>query len=79
MSEQFRNRCKSLSERLNILNKLLTELKQQIILQDLSTELGKQVKVERHLISGFDWLEEIDVGGESFNLINKSEKNITLM
>lgn len=74
MSEKFRNICKTFRERLDTLNKLLTELKQQIILQDLSIELGKQVKVGRYLILGVDWLEEIDVGGETFNLINKSEE-----
>jgi len=73
MSDKFRNKCKLFSERLNTLNKLLTELKQQIILQDLSIELDTQVKVGIHLISGLDWLEETDIGGESFNLINKSE------
>lgn len=73
MSKEFRSKCKLFSERLEVLNNLLTELKQQIILQDLSTVLNAQVKIGRHLISGFDWLEEIDVGGDSFNLINKSE------
>jgi len=73
MSKEFRNKCKLFSERLGILNNLLEELKQQIILQDLSTALSTQVKIGRHLISGFDWLEEIDIGGDSFNLINKSK------
>lgn len=79
MSEKFRDKCKSFSELLDILNKLLMELKQQMILQDLAIVLNTHIKVGRHLISGVDWLEETDVGGESFNLINKSEKNITLM
>lgn len=74
MSEKFRNKCKLFSERLDILYKSLTELKQQIILQDLSDELGTQIKAGRQLIPGFDWLEEIDAEGESFNLINKSEE-----
>lgn len=73
MNENFRSKCKLFRERLDILNNLLSELKQQIILQDLSSELNKQVRAGRHIISGFDWLEEIDVGGETFNLINKSE------
>lgn len=73
MSKDFRSKCKLFGGRLDILNNLLIELKQQIILQDLSTELDTQVKVGRYLVSGFDWIEEIDVGGDSFNLINKSE------
>ena len=73
MSNEFKSKCKLFSERLGVLNNLLVELKQQIILQDLSTALGTQIKSGRHLISSFDWLEEIDVGDESFNLINKSE------
>lgn len=73
MSKEFRSKCKLFSERLNVLNNLLTELKQQIILQDLSTVLDRQVKIGRHLVSDIEWLEEIDIGGDSFNLINKSE------
>lgn len=73
MSNEFKSKCKLFSERLDVLNNLLVELKQQIILQDLSTVLDAQIKIGRHLISGFDWLEEIDVGGDSFNLINKLE------
>lgn len=73
MSGEFRSKCRLFRERLDILNNLLMELKQQIILQDLSIALNTQVKVGRHLVSGLDWLEEIDVGGESFNLINKAE------
>ena len=74
MREIFRSKCKLLSERLAILNKLLVELKQQIILDDLSSELNTQVKVGRHFCSATSWLEEIDVEGESFDLINKSEE-----
>lgn len=74
MNEKFRSKCKVFSERLDILNKLLAKIKEQIILRDLSIELGTQIKVGRHLISGLDWLEETDVGGETFNLINKSEE-----
>jgi hypothetical protein len=73
MSKDFRSKCKLFSERLDVLNNLLTELKQQIILQDLSIFLDTQVQRGRHLISDFDWLEEIDIGGDSFNLINKSK------
>lgn len=73
MSKDFRDKCKLLSERLAILNNMLNELKQQIIVQDLSNEIGKQVKVGRTLISEMDWLDETDIGGESFNLNNKSE------
>lgn len=62
MSKEFRSKCKLFSERLDVLNNLLTELKQQIILQDLSTVLGRQVKIGRHLVSDIDWLEEIDIG-----------------
>lgn len=74
MTTNFREKCKLFRERLDILNNLLIDLKQRIILQDLSTELGTPIKLGRHLISGVDWLEEIDVGGESFNLINTLEK-----
>lgn len=74
MITDFREKCKLFRERLDILNNLLINLKQQIILQDLSTELGTQIELGRHLVSGIDWLEEIDVGGESFNLINATEK-----
>jgi len=74
MREEFKKKCRLLSERLDVLNDLLTELKQRIILNDLSIELGLQVKAGRHLISGTDWLEETDVGGESFNLINQSKE-----
>lgn len=73
MSNDFKSKCKLFSERLNILYELLAELKQRIILQDLSNELNTQVKIGRHLISNVDWLEEIDVGGETFTLINKSK------
>lgn len=73
MSNNFRNKCKLFRERLEILNNLLTELKQRIILQDLSVELNTPIEVGRKIISGHNWLEEIDVAGESFNLINKSE------
>lgn len=74
MNENFRSKCKSLSERLDILNKLLTELKQQIIIRELSIELDAQIEVGRHLFSDIDWLEETVVRGESFTLINKSEE-----
>lgn len=62
MSNEFKSKCKLFSERLDVLNNLLTELKQQIILQDVSTVLNTQVKIGRHLVPGFDWLEEIDIG-----------------
>ena len=74
MSEKFRRKCQSLIGQLDILNKLLTELKQQIILQELAIELDTQVKAGRHLISGFDWLEEIDLEADTFTLINKSKE-----
>lgn len=74
MSETFRNKCKVFSERLDILNKLLSKLKEQIILQDLSIGLDTQIRVGRHLISGLDWLEETNVEGETFTLINKAEE-----
>lgn len=74
MSDKFRSKCKLFSERLGTLDKLLTEYKQQIILQDLSIELNAQVRIGRTLISCLDWLEETDVEGESFNLINKSKE-----
>ena len=54
MSKEFRSKCKLVSERVDVLNNLLTELKQQIILQDLSTVLGRQVKIGRHLVSDID-------------------------
>lgn len=73
MNEDFKSKCILFSERLDILNDLLIKLKQQIILKDLSVELGTQVELGRHSISGLDWVEEIDVGGDSFNLINKSK------
>ena len=73
MSKEFKSKCKLFSERLEVLNNLLAELKQQIILQDLSTVLDRQVIIGRHSVPDIDWLEEIDVGGDSFNLINKSE------
>lgn len=74
MREIFRSKCKLLSERLAILNKLLVELKQQIILDDLSSELDSQVKEGRHFCSDTSWIEEIDVEGELFELINKSKE-----
>lgn len=69
MSNDFKSKCKLFSERLNILYELLAELKQRIILQDLSNELNTQVKIGRHLISNVDWLEEIDVGGETLSSV----------
>ncbi len=73
MIREFREKSKLLTERLGILNDLLERLKQQIILEDLSNELGIQVKAGRQQIDGFDWIEEIDIKGEVFTLINKTK------
>lgn len=67
----LKNKCELLSENLDLLNTLLIELKQQIILQDLSNILDIKIDVGRKPISGFDWLEEISIDGETFSLINK--------
>ncbi|SCY63896.1 hypothetical protein [Ruminococcus sp. YE282] len=73
MSKYFREKSKLLTERLDILYNLLERLKEQIILEDLSNELGTQIKAGRQQIDGFNWIDEIDVSGELFTLINKTK------
>lgn len=73
MNNAFKVKCDLLSDRLNILYKLLTELKEKIIINDLSNELDTQLNIGRQLISNFDWLEEIDIDGDTLTLIDRSK------
>ena len=74
MCKDFKRKCELFSEQVKILNALLAEFKQKIIVQDLSSVLNAQVKTGRNKISDIDWLEETDINGDTFNLINKTEK-----
>lgn len=70
---KFRNKCKELRERQDVLNNMLEQWKQQLMLQDLSTALGIQIERGGQPIDGFDWIEEIYADGETFTLINKAK------
>jgi len=73
MREVFKSKCKHFEERLNVLYSLLEELKQGIIIKDLSEELNISINVGFTKTDSIDWVEEIDVSGESFTLINRTK------
>ena len=74
MKETFKENCKLLRDRLDLLNNKLEELKQRIIIQDLSDVLGVSVKAGSNRFTELDWLDEIMIDGEGFTLINKSKE-----
>ena len=74
MDNTFKTKCDDLRDRLDILNKKVELLQQQIIIQDLTTALGLSVSVGRRKITGFDGIEEIIIDhGDTFTIINQSK------
>lgn len=71
MRENFRSKCKCLEERYKEIHRLLSELHQNIIVQDLSKELNTPFTIGRHFKMDFDNIEEVIIDESGLTLINK--------
>ena len=71
MKEEFRSKCKYLEERYKEIHRLLSQLHQNIIVQDLSKELNTPLTIGRHSNIDFDKIKEIIIDEGGLTLINK--------
>lgn len=74
MEQQFRNKCQILNKRWKEICELLDNLKENIIISDLSGIFNLSFKSGRQQIKGIDLIEEINVTGDTFTLINKEKE-----